>query len=154
MVVVKKYLLTTFGVPSAGNVKDGGMHPLFISLSCIRNTYLRVKLIKLVCVCVFWPGILSLAGLFLPDWLTLRNLTKISLFFSKFLSWATCQSTLPLRKSRSLEISTVVPCLSRKGMRTKVKARGWSEADQIIGNLEDDFENTEALCAISYGWRK
>lgn len=52
MVVVKKYLLTTFGVPSAGNVKDGGMHPLFISLSCIRNTYLRVKLIKLVCVCV------------------------------------------------------------------------------------------------------
>ena len=53
MVVVKKYLLTTFGVPSAGNVKDGGMYPLFISLSCIRNTYLRVKLIKLVCVCVF-----------------------------------------------------------------------------------------------------
>ena len=53
MVVVKKYLLTTFGVPSAGNVKDGGMHSLFISLSCIRNTYLRVKLIKLVCVCVF-----------------------------------------------------------------------------------------------------
>ena len=52
MVVVKKYLLTTFGVPSAGNVKDGGMHPLFMSLSCIRNTYLRVKLIKLVCVCV------------------------------------------------------------------------------------------------------
>ena len=49
MVVVKKYLLTTSGVPSAGNVKDGGMYPLFISVSCIRNTYLRVKLIKLVC---------------------------------------------------------------------------------------------------------
>lgn len=67
MVVVKKYLLTTFGVPSARNVKDGGMHPLFTSLSCVRNTYLRVKLIKLVCVCVLtgnsFPGRSVLARL-------------------------------------------------------------------------------------------